>query len=109
MTPTELLDVAGEYAALLRAQGVQPAQFPDLAQPFDIVNDRAALLSHMLWACEHLHEVIHNLGGFIVCLRYLGASQGGLLACGLTTIAEVRHQFGHRAFERELDHRVYGV
>ena len=109
MTPEELLQVAAEYADLLRAEGVDPAPLSNIEKPFDIVNDREALLSHMLWACEHLHEAINLVGGFTFCVRYLGAIQGGLLACGLLTVAAVRQRFGHFAFERELEHRVFGV
>src|SRR5881227_1661451 len=109
MTSDELLQVVAEYADLLRAQGVDPAPWSDIEQPFDIVNERHALLSHLLWAYEQLREVIDTLGGFAFCLRYLGAIQGGLMACGLLTISTVRQRFGHEVFERELEHRVYGV
>ena len=109
MTRDELLEVVAEYADLLRSLGFYPEHIANEDETFDVVRNREAFLRHLLWACEGVPEVIDKLGGFLFCVRYLGCIQGGLLACGLLTIAQARQQFGHTVFEREHHEGGYGV
>ena len=111
MTRNDLLEIVAQYAGLLRNLGIEPAHC-DPEQAFDVCGDREKFLRHVLWACERIPEVIDRMGGFLFCVRYLGCIQGGLAACGLLTVAEIRRQFGHFIFERELqpdEPRGYGL
>jgi hypothetical protein len=109
MTRDELLKVVAEYGELLRASGLYSEHIANEEEPFDISVNREAFLRHLLWACERIPEVIDKLGGFTFCVRYLGCIQGGLAACGLLTIAQMRQHFGHTVFEREHYEEGYGV
>src|SRR3954451_5268429 len=109
MTRDELLKVVAEYANLLRSRGLYPEQIANLDEPFDVVRYREEFLRHLLWACERIPEVIDKMGGFLFCVRYLGCIQGGLAACGLLTVGELRRHFGHTVFEREHLEDGYGV
>jgi len=109
MTREELLEVAAEYGDLLRTLGLYPEHIASEAERFDVTRNRDAFLRHLLWACDRIPEVIDKLGGFMFCVRYLGCIQGGLAACGLLTVEQLRERFGHTVFEREHSEGGYGV
>jgi hypothetical protein len=109
MTRDKLLEVVAEYGDLLRSRGLYPEHIANMDEPFDVTRNREAFLRHLLWACERIPDVIDKLGGFLFCVRYLGCIQGGLAACGLLTVAQLRQHFGHFAFEREHYEGGHGV
>lgn len=109
MTRDELLEVVAEYGHLLRSRGLRPEQIANQEEPFDLARNRDAFLQHLLWACERIPKIIDKMGGFLFCVRYLGCIQGGLAACGLLTVAQLREHFGHTVFEREPYEGGYGV
>ena len=110
MTRDQLLQVVAEYGDLLRSLGLHSEHIANKDEAFDVTRDREAFLRHLLWACDRIPEVIDKLGGFLFCVRYLGCIQGGLAACGLLTVAQLRERFGHFVFEREhYEDGGYGV
>src|SRR3954453_20301236 len=109
MTRDKLLEVVADYGDLLRSRGLHPEHIAGIDEPFDLTRNGEVFLSHLLWACERIPEVIDKAGGFLFCVRYLGCIQGGLAACGMLTLAELRRHFGHMVFEREHFEGGHGV
>ena len=99
LTRNDVLEVVAQYAGLLRSlASSRSTATRNRRSTYAATGSVSAPYAVGLRAHPRSHRPDGRLS---VCVRYLGCIQGGLAACGLLTVAEIRRQFGQFIFERD--------